>query len=263
MTLRILQCSDFHLGKRPDDDDERRMAAVRRHVARLRPDLLVFTGDLVEFGPAGLERGRELLASFGVPFHALPGNHDVGNKVSIGRHAATREMVAAWRDAVGEDRFIHDAASWRIIGLNAQITGTGWREEREQRDRLAEAVACGRPVAVFMHMPLYLYDRDEDLTGRDGYWQVDRAPRRELLPLLERENVRLIASGHVHWHTTFERGARHVWCPSCYSVVREPHYPPGGDVTGMVLHTLGGDGGVRCELVADVALARPEEEPAR
>lgn len=260
MTLRVLQLSDFHLGARPGDDP-RRMDAVRRHVERLRADLIVFTGDLVDDGPndrASLQRGRELLASFGTPFHALPGNHDVGNKPSIGKHGVTQRAVAQWCDVFGADRFVRDAGGWRIVGIDSQITGTGWPQEAAQLDWLREAVACNEPVAVFSHMPLYLYERNEQPSGRDAYWQVDPAPRRALLPLLERRNVKAIASGHVHWHAVFGGPPARMWCPACYSVVREPHYPAGGDATGMVLHTLGDDW--QYELITDPELSRPDGE---
>lgn len=238
------------------------MAAFKNHVERLRPDAIVFTGDLVDLGPtdpAGLERGRDLLRSFGVPAFAVPGNHDVGNKLSIGRHVVTRAAVDQWRSIFDGDRFSCDAGGWLILGLNSQITGSGWPEEQEQFDWLTDAVDRAPRVAVFMHMPPYLYDPAEDLHNRDGYWQVDLAPRRQLLPLLQHDHVHLIASGHVHWHADFhDEHPRRAWCPSCYSVVREPHYPPGGDVTGLILYTFGTS--IQLDLIADPTLSRPEGE---
>lgn len=260
MTLRILQCSDFHLAARPADD-ARRMDAVRRHVERIKPDRIVFTGDLVENGPAdpaSLKRGRDLLDSLGVPWHAVPGNHDVGNKASIGRYVVTDESMAHWHNVFGDASFTHDAPGWRIIGLNTQVTGSSLAAEAAQLQWLADVVACDRKVAVFMHMPLYLYDRNEALTSREGYWQVDADAREKLLPLLEQQNVKFIATGHVHWHAVFPSEPRRIWCPSSYCVVREPHYPPGGDCCGMILHTLSDD--ATHELIADPALSRPEGE---
>lgn len=259
MTLRLLQCSDFHLDARPHDDP-RRVEAIRRYVQQLNPDLIVFTGDLVDLGPQdadSLRRGRDRLASFGCPCFALPGNHDVGNKLSIGRHVVTEAAVGQWIDILGYDRFVHDAGDWRILGIDSQITGSGWKCEQDQLDWLQSVLDTEQPVAVFSHMPPYLYRCDENPAGREAYWQIDPEPRQQILQLLDRPNVRFMASGHVHWHATFtDDSLPRLWCPACYSVVHEPHYPPGGDVTGMVLHTLDGDW--TYELIADVALSRPQ-----
>ncbi|MCC6679988.1 MAG: metallophosphoesterase [Phycisphaeraceae bacterium] len=260
MTLRLLQCSDFHLDARPHDDP-RRMEVVRQLVQRLAPDLIVFTGDLVELGPQdadSLRRGRDLLASFGCPFYALPGNHDVGNKLSIGRHVVTEPAVGQWIDILGNDRFVCDVGGWRLIGINSQITGSGLARERDQLHWLQSALDTELPIALFSHMPPYLYQCDENPTGREAYWQIDPEPRQHILHLLDSPNVRLVASGHVHWHATFNHDSLpRLWCPACYSVVHEPHYPPGGNVTGMVLHTLDSDW--TYELIADEALSRPQD----
>ena len=58
----------------------------------------------------------------------------------------------------GEDRWRFDAAGWCFIGLNSLVMNTGLASEAEQFDWLASQLsgANGKPVALFLHKPLYL-----------------------------------------------------------------------------------------------------------
>jgi len=70
----------------------------------------------------------------------------------------TAERRARFVDHWGPDWWGMDAADFRLIGLNAQLMGSGLALEEEQWDYLAaEAQAArGRPVALFIHKPLFL-----------------------------------------------------------------------------------------------------------
>ena len=51
--------------------------------------------------------------------------------------------------------------------------------------------------------------------GDTGYWSIKPEPRRALLDLVQRHNVALIASGHLHKAHDFVRdGTRYIWGPS-------------------------------------------------
>ena len=58
----------------------------------------------------------------------------------------------------GEDRWQFEAAGWRFIGLNSLIMNTGIASETEQHDWLASQLssANGKPIALFLHKPLFL-----------------------------------------------------------------------------------------------------------
>jgi 3',5'-cyclic AMP phosphodiesterase CpdA len=58
----------------------------------------------------------------------------------------------------GEDRGRFDEAGWCFIGLNSLIMNTGLASEAEQFDWLASELARvnRKPVALFVHKPLYL-----------------------------------------------------------------------------------------------------------
>ena len=71
---------------------------------------------------------------------------------------------------IGEDRWRFDAAGWSFIGLNSLIMNTGLESEAEQFDWLASELARvnGKPVALFLHKPLYLNTPDDPETRGNG-----------------------------------------------------------------------------------------------
>ncbi|MGG2362501.1 hypothetical protein ACE4Z5_26600, partial [Salmonella enterica] len=87
-----------------------------------------------------------------VPFLGLPGNHDIGDHPSLtsGRQVIDDARRRRYLDRAGPDFWLHDAAGWRLIGLNALLIGSTLAAEHEQRRWLADAVAAaeGRRLAV-------------------------------------------------------------------------------------------------------------------
>ncbi len=71
---------------------------------------------------------------------------------------------------IGEDRWRFDAAGWSFIGLNSLIMNTGIESEAEQFGWLASELGRvnGRPVALFLHKPLYLNTPDDPETRGNG-----------------------------------------------------------------------------------------------
>ena len=114
-----------------------------------------------------LEFARELHAALPVACRYLPGNHDIGdNPTAVGpapSQPATERDRQAFRSHFGEDRWRFDAAGWCFIGLNSLIMNTGLASEAEQFDWLASQLsgANGKPVALFLHKPLFLNSPDD------------------------------------------------------------------------------------------------------
>src|SRR5262249_37431911 len=106
---------------------------------------------------------------------------------------------------------------WCFIGLNSLVMNSGLASEAEQFDWLAGelAGANGRPVALFLHKPVYLNAPDDPELEASAIRYVPMPARRRLVEMLCTADVRLIASGHVHQRRDFTyRHARHVWAPS-------------------------------------------------
>jgi predicted MPP superfamily phosphohydrolase len=72
---RIVQLSDLHAGRHVT---AQRLRGIARRAARLSPDVLVVTGDIVHNSPAFARQAAEAIATVKAPFgtYAILGNHD-------------------------------------------------------------------------------------------------------------------------------------------------------------------------------------------
>ena len=94
---------------------------------------------------------------------------------------------------------------------------TGIESEAEQFDWLASELGRvnGRPVALFLHKPLYLNTPDDPETEATAIRYVPQPRRKNLIEMFAATDLRLVASGHVHQRRDFTYGhTRHVWAPS-------------------------------------------------
>jgi 3',5'-cyclic AMP phosphodiesterase CpdA len=226
--FRLTQISDTHLTRRLAKLTEN-FHRVGEHIDATRPDLVINSGDLAFDGPTSrddLEFARTLHDALPVPCRYLPGNHDIGdNPTAVGpvpSHPATEQRLQNFRSVIGEDRWRFDEAGWCFIGLNSLIMNTGLGSEAEQFDWLASelAHAGGKPVALFLHKPLYLKTPDDPELAASAIRYVPQPARRRLIDLLGTVDLRLVASGHVHQRRDFTyQRVRHVWAPSAAFII--------------------------------------------
>ena len=101
---------------------------------------------------------------------------------------------------------------------------TGLASEAEQFDWLASGTRArgGKPVALFLHKPLYLDAPDDPELAASAIRYVPQPPRRRLIELLSTVDLRLVASGHVHQRRDFTYGPR----PPCLGAVGRLHHFP-------------------------------------
>jgi len=204
--FRLTQISDTHLTRNfavLTDNFHR----VGEHIDAHRPDLVANTGDVSWDGPtsrADMEFARELHAALPVDCRYLPGNHDIGdNPTAVGvapSCPATEERRDAFVSVFGEDRWQFEAAGWRFIGLNSLIMNTGIPCELEQEEWLTSqlAGANGKPVALFLHKPLFLNTPEDPEEASTAIRFVPQPVRARLAALIGTHDIRLVASGHVH-----------------------------------------------------------------
>ncbi|RKK02166.1 metallophosphoesterase [Pseudoroseomonas wenyumeiae] len=260
MPFRIAQISDTHLSEKHPGFTAN-FDALAAHLRAAAPDLVVHTGDVSAHGElAGddLRFARRKLDAMGLPWLAIPGNHDVGNDPGLGDTPADAERLARWEDAMGADRFVFDVPGWRLIGLDTLITTSGLPEAEAQMEMLAEALADAgeRAVALFLHKPLCEEAMAEEVIT---YWSVQPGPRRRILDLLRACPPAFIASGHVHqWRDRgVVEGLRQIWAPAAAFVVGDTwqHRAPGAEKpVGYVEHVLHEDGRHECRLVRPAGL---------
>ncbi|RXH11979.1 metallophosphoesterase family protein [Bradyrhizobium guangzhouense] len=221
--FRITQISDTHLGRRFPGLIAN-FQAVSEHIDASRPDLVINTGDVSFDGPSGRDDvmfAKSLHAALPVDCRYIPGNHDIGDNPTATGPAPKPPVTEAhrqqFRDIIGEDHWSFDAAGWRFIGLNSLVMNSGLAFEAEQFDWLASEIAGvkGRPVALFIHKPLFLDLPDDPELPETSIRYVPQPARQRLIEMFSRVDLRLIASGHVHQRRDFTfRHARHVWAPS-------------------------------------------------
>jgi 3',5'-cyclic AMP phosphodiesterase CpdA len=228
--FRLTQVSDTHLSRgRPFAKLTDNFHRVSEHINAARPDLIVNSGDVSWDGPTSrsdLEYAKDLHAALPVNCRYLPGNHDIGdNPTAVGTlptQPADEKGRAAFVDVFGEDHFQFEAAGWRFIGLNSLIMNTGIPSETEQMDWFASQLSgtSGKPIALFLHKPLFLQTPEDPETPDTAIRFVPQPVRARLVEMLGRHDVRLVASGHVHQRRDFTyRGMRHVWAPSAGFVI--------------------------------------------
>ncbi len=226
--FRLTQISDTHLARRMTTliDNFHR---VSEHIDARRPDLVLNSGDLSFDGPTepdDLEFARSLHDALPVACRYLPGNHDIGdNPTAVGPAPAqpvTEQGLQAYRSTFGEDRWRFDAASWCFIGLNSLVMNTGLASEAEQFDWLASQLSGtqGKPVALFLHKPLFLNAPDDPELAATSIRYVPMPARSRLIEMLSAVDLRLVASGHVHQRRDFTFAhIRQIWAPSAGFIV--------------------------------------------
>lgn len=228
---RIVQVSDTHL-------NASRLAFVDNWdicadaIRALRPDLVINTGDASYNGADSDEdlsfaHGR--MEALGLPWLAIPGNHDIGDNPRADGPPDAQEIVPARRDrytgVFGADWWRHDIAGWRLVGINAQLFGSEMAEEAEQWDFLKDAVAGGSEgrVVLFLHRPLFAHDAAVD---GEAMRYVNQPFKNRLLQLIRRYRPAAVLSGHTHqWLSVRDRGTGYHWCPSSAFVIADVLQP--------------------------------------
>jgi uncharacterized protein len=170
--MRIVQISDFHYAEFTEAYFLREMVDA---VNRLRPDLVVLTGDFVSYGPLPFSFSRAhapecaaILSAIQCPLrYAILGNHDavVGGDYVVGalRDTGIPTLV---NSATPVER---DGRRFWLVGLGSACAG----DSRPERAIPRPGITSGDPIVVLAHEP-------------------------DILPDIAKFNVDLMLSGHTH-----------------------------------------------------------------
>jgi 3',5'-cyclic AMP phosphodiesterase CpdA len=226
--FRLTQISDCHLARRLPKLTEN-FHRVSECIDATRPDLVINSGDLAFDGPDhpdDLEFARTLHDALPVTCRYLPGNHDIGDNPTkvcpLPTQPVTEASQQAFLSIFGEDRWRFEAVGWCFIGLNSQVMNTGLAYESEQFDWLASQLSAvgGKPLALFLHKPLYLNAPDDPELAASAVRYIQQPARARLIEMFAAVDLRLVASGHIHQRRDFTRGhVRHVWAPSSSFII--------------------------------------------
>ena len=264
---RVLVLTDTHLA--PDNPSSlTQLAAVVEHTAREPYDAIVHLGDVCVDAPGHPEQlaaARTALAALAAPLHLIPGNHDVGDGPGADPHggeAVDAHRLGCWAEVFGSDRWRVDLGGWTLLGIDAQVAGSGLAADDEQwawlREELVLAAGDGRRAVLCSHRPVAAPDGVDDAARTK--WYVPEAVERRLAEMITGgAPIELVLSGHVHQARTIERdGVVHRWLPSSWAflpdVVQERM---GTKEVGLAVLTLD-DAGASVDLVTVPGLRQIE-----
>ena len=192
--MLIAQITDIHIGFDPGNPDEFNMQRLRRVLDRLidgpnRPDMLLMSGDLTEFGDAeSYGRLAEAVSICPFPVYPMTGNHD--------ERAPLLAAFPGTGTADGFVQFVIENEGLRLIVLDTLEVGrhggafcetrAAWLKARLDEDRFT-------PTVIAMHHPPF----ESGITWLDG---SEREPwmARFGEAVDGRPNVKGIIAGHLH-----------------------------------------------------------------
>jgi 3',5'-cyclic AMP phosphodiesterase CpdA len=225
--FRLVHVSDTHLSRTHGYFDVN-WAAFRQAMEASPPDMLIHGGDISFNGPSApldLAYAAEEIAALGLPWHAIPGNHDIGEAPDYSRlnQPINRGRIDAWRTHVGPQWWHCDVPHWRLIGLDTALMGSDLPEEGEQIEFLQDVLATRGDLnaMVFIHMPPF--ERDH-LSPASPTSYIPIKARGAFLDACANTGVKVIACGHKHvYRKVRHRSMDIVWAPATAMVdVRHP-----------------------------------------
>ena len=187
----FVQLSDSHWGyagpANPDAQNTLRKAVAAVNALEVKPDFIVFTGDLTHTTDDPLERRRRMaefktiVAGLEVKtIHFLPGEHD-----------ASLDKGAAFQEHFGDTHYTFDHKGVHFIVLD-NVSDPGARIGEAQLDWLKADLAkqpADARIVVLTHRPLFDLAAKWDWATRDG----DQA----IALLMPFKNV-TVFYGHIH-----------------------------------------------------------------
>ena len=237
MPTRILHVSDLHTGTREDPAVERALVRLIEHV---RPDLIVASGDLAHRGRrAEHERAARFLRGFGLPLHAIPGNHDIPYTLPARFTRTFEEFERQW----GTTEPVYRSDDVVIVGLNSV---RAWRHQsggvrQSKLERAAEPLRDSSPGA-FRVVTLHHH-----LLGAP--WRSRKKPvsrRNQVLASLVEAGADLVLAGHIHQAAISERrefelagrGGEHAVTVSIAPGLGQPRPHRRGEARGLHVYDI-------------------------
>jgi len=198
MTTLLLQLSDLHIREpgrlaygRLDTAPYLRQAVDTILRLPQRPDAVVLTGDLTDFGRAGeYTHLRSLLERLTMPLYLMPGNHDNREqlRLSFPEHS--------YLGSTGFVQYSVAVGDLQLVALDTQVDGASHGGLCVQRLQwLADTLDQhrDRPVVIAMHHPPFA-----TLIGHmDDIGLLQGAAKLEAL-VAQHPNVERIICGHLH-----------------------------------------------------------------
>ncbi len=228
----VILVSDTHLSPAAPEA-EANWDAVLRYVAAAAPEVVIHLGDLSLDGAhhlPDLPYARRQLDRLPVAWHAVPGNHDVGDNPwpnAPEDSAVTTARQQRWLDTAGADHWSLTTGGWTFLAINAQLLGSGLQAEASQWSWLEEQLrehGENQQIALITHKPVTASGPELATSPPYRFWPP--AARRRLTSLLGNQPPALIISGHVHQYRQLRLdGTDHLWAPTTWAVLPDEAQP--------------------------------------
>ena len=188
--MRVILVSDTHLSPAAPQA-QANWDAVLRYVGANAAAAVIHLGDLTLDGAhnhADLQYGRRQLDRLPVPWHAVPGNHDIGDNPSPGApedSTVTADRCRQWLDIVGADHWSLTMNGWTLLAINAQLPGSGLDAEASQWSWLGEQLnghSDDQRIALITHKPVTA--TEAELANSPTYRFLPQSARYRLRGLL-------------------------------------------------------------------------------
>lgn len=153
---RILQVSDLHVGTYPSSG--KMLQKVADRIASLQPDLIVFTGDLVNVSPEEIEPFAGILSSISAPdgVFSVLGNHDYGFRREIAAAQAIEmtatEQELGWEVLNNGNAVLRRGAD-SIFVAGVENTSKGFFISRGDLPAALEGIPDGAFIILLTHDP--------------------------------------------------------------------------------------------------------------
>ena len=254
----FIHVSDMHIGTprsyRFQPAWNANWQTARRQILDLDPELLLVGGDMTRDGATHrfeLEQARADLDALPFPYHAVPGNHEVGNKFRPG------DPVRLQPKYLDNYRSVFGPSSWSFVHRNVQfsafdafLAGSGLPEETamwQWMDNLKRDPSVEYRVWM-MHPALFIDRLDEPNwnveTDRNAwYFGVDKPHRERMFAAFQRTGADLVISGHIHCRRRVEvEGIIFQFAPSTAFPQWGDRWPDGDDALGFMAFRVTGEG---------------------
>ena len=262
-TTRLAVVSDTHLSPAAREADGN-WDAVVRHVGETRPDLVIHVGDLSLDGAhrtADLDHAIAQLDRLPVAWHAVPGNHDVGDNPWPGLpagEAIDAQRHERWLEVVGPDYWSLRLDAWTVLAIDAQLFGADLEAADAQWAWIEEELATfgARPIVLVTHKPWLA--SDTELAAAPSYRFVPAVQRARFDELFGDRRPELVVSGHVHQHRELAApGSRHLWATTTWAVLPDERQPTlGTKRCGLLSLELHDNGSAIAQLVEPEGLGQ-------
>lgn len=206
----FIHISDSHIGL---PHAEQHWETALKIIKARQPDFVLHTGDVTEHGhQSDFEQARADLDGLGIPWRAIPGNHDIGDGPPAGKGPDPMH-VKRYDIALGPSRFVYPLGSWTLVGMSGLEFGTGCCADMAAKAWLAQALASvSGPTILAFHKPVFV-DHMADAT--DSSVAMPACARADLAMHLRQPNIKLVLSGHRHAHRVIQNDViSTVWAPA-------------------------------------------------